>query len=165
MTSRFLAVFLVASGVVLMAESEFDHVVRAIEVHYHTKRTHIPFLGLANVFVKVARPAGASEFKLAIFEDLDSIGDRDDRELDQFMRELSSSRLHPLVRVHSHRDRESVYIFAGDDFGKETRMLIATFQRDQATVIQVKVDMNELLKWIGSPEDASNFFNKHGDDR
>ena len=38
MSSRFLAVFLVASGVVLMAESEFDHVVKAIEVHYHTKR-------------------------------------------------------------------------------------------------------------------------------
>jgi hypothetical protein len=160
MSARFLAVFLAASGVVLIGDSEFDHVVRAIEVHYQTKRTHIPFLGVANIFVKVAHPAGASEFKLAIFEDLKSIGSRDEQELDQFMRELSSGRLHSLVRVHSRRDGESVYIYAADE-GRSTRMLIATFQRDQATVIQVKVDMNALLKWIDSPDEASSFFGKH----
>jgi len=163
MTPRFLAIFLIASGVVLMGDSEFDYVVKAIETHYHTKRTHIPFLGLANVVVKVAHPAGASEFKLAVFDDLDAISDRDDRELDRFMHDLSSTRLHPLVRVHSHRDREAVYIFATDQ-GRETRMLIATFQSDQATVVQVKVDMNELLKWIDSPKDASSHFGKHDDD-
>ena len=121
MSARLLAVFLAASGVVLIGDSEFDHVVRAIEVHYQTKRTHIPFLGVANVFVKVAHPAGASEFKLAIFEDLKSLGSRDEQELDQFMRELSSGRLHPLVRVHSRRDGESVYIYAADE-GRSTRM-------------------------------------------
>jgi hypothetical protein len=160
MSARLLAAFLVASGVTLIADSEFDHVVKAIEVHYGTKHTHIPFLGLANVFVKVAHPAGASEFKLAVFEDLGAIDSRDERELDRFMHDLSSSRLHPLVRVHSHRDGESVYIYAGDE-GKSTRMLIATFQRDQATVVEVKVDMNALLKWIDSPEEASSFFGRH----
>ncbi len=161
MSARLLAVFLVASGVVLIADSEFDHVVKAIEVHYHTKRTHIPFLGVANLVVKVAHPAGASEFKLAVFEDLKSIGDSDERELDQFMHEFSSTRLRPLVRVHSQRDGQSIYIYASDDDARSTRMLIATFQRDQATVIQVKVDMNELLKWIGSPDEASSFFGRH----
>lgn len=164
MTARFLAAFLVASGVALVADSEFDHVVRAIETHYHAKRTHIPFLGLANVVVKVAHPAGASEFKLAVFEDLGSLSDSDDRDLDRFMHELSSSRLHPLVRVHSRRDHESVYIYASGEDGRSTRMLIATFQSDQATVIQVRVDMNELLKWIDSPMEASSFFGKHDDD-
>jgi hypothetical protein len=77
------------------------------------------------------------------------------------MHEFSSSRLRPLVRVHSQRDGESIYIYASDDEARSTRMLIATFQRDQATVIQVKVDMNELLKWIGSPDEASSFFGHH----
>jgi hypothetical protein len=163
MSTRFLAVFLVASGVTLIADSEFDHVVKAIEVHYGTKRTHIPFLGLANVFVKVAHPAGTSEFKLAVFEDLGSMDYREEQELDRFMHGLSSSRLHPLVRVHSRRDGEAVYIYAGDE-GKSTRMLIATFQRDQATVVEVKVDMNALLKWINSPEEASSFISKHDEE-
>lgn len=164
MSTRFLAVFLVASGVVLIADSEFDHVVKAIEVHYHTKRTHIPFLGVANVFVKVAHPAGTSAFKLAIFEDLKSIGEDDERELDQFMHEFSSNRLRPLVRVHSRRDGESIYIYADDDEARSTRMLIATFQRDQATVVEVKVDMNALIKWVGSPDEASSFFGRHSSD-
>ena len=163
MSAKILAVFLAASGVVLMGESEFDNVVHAIEIHYQTKRTHIPFLGLANVFVKVARPAGTSEFKLAVFEDLKSLGSRDEQELDHFMRDLSSGRLHPLVRVHSRRDGESVYIYAASE-GRDTRMLIASFQRDQATVVQVKVDMNALLKWIDSPDEASSFFGKHDSD-
>jgi len=163
MTSRFLATFLLASGVVLMGDSEFDHVVKAIETHYHAKRTHIPFLGLANVVVKVAHPAGASEFKLAVFEDLGDLSDVDDRELDRFMHDLGSSRLRPLVRVHSRHDHDSVYIFAADE-GRDTRMLIATFERDEATVIQVKVDMDQLIKWINSPQEASRTFGKHGDD-
>lgn len=163
MTWRFLAVFLAASGVVLIADSEFDHVVKAIEVHYHTKRTHIPFLGLANLVVKVARPAGTSEFKLAVFEDLKSSGDSDDQELDRFMHDFSSSRLRPLVRVHSRRDGDSIYIYADDDEARSTRMLIATFQRDQATVVEVKVDMNALIKWIGSPDEASSFFRSRDD--
>jgi len=164
MTARFLAAFLAASGVVLVGDSEFDHVVKAIETHYHAKRTHIPFLGIANVAVKIAHPAGASEFKLAVFEDLGEITDQDKQELDQFMHSLSSARLHPLVRQRSRRDRQSVYIFASGDEEKSTRMLIATFERDEATVIQVKVDINELLKWIDSPMEASSFFGKRGDD-
>jgi|HubBroStandDraft_6_1064221.scaffolds.fasta_scaffold300809_2 hypothetical protein len=161
MNARFLLAFLTASGVILIGDSEFDHVVKAIEVHYHTKRTHVPFLGLANMVVKVAHPAGASEFKLALFEDLDAIDDRDEQELDQFMGGLSTGRLRSLVRVHSRRDRESIYIYADDDDSRSTRMLIATFQHDQATVVQVRVDMNALIKWIGSPEEASNVFSKH----
>ena len=115
------------------------------------------------MFVKVAHPAGTSEFKLAVFEDLKAIDDRDEQDLDRFMHDFSSSRLHPLVRVHSRRDGESVYIYADDDDARATRMLIATFQRDQATVVEVKVDMNALLKWIGSPDEASNVFSRHDD--
>jgi hypothetical protein len=152
MTARFLPAFLAASGVLLIGDSEFDHVVKAIEVHYHAKRTHIPFLGVANLVVKVAHPAGASEFKLAVFDDLDAIDDRDERELDQFMSSLSTGRLRSVVRVHSSRDRDAIYMYADSDDSSSTRMLIATFQRDQATVVQVKVDVNSLIKWIGSPD-------------
>jgi len=164
MTARFLAAFIVASGVVLVADSEFDQVTRAIEVHYHTKRTHIPFLGVANFFVKVTRPAGTSEFKLAVFEDLKDLDRSDERDLDRFMYGLSSSRLRPMIRVHSRHDNESVYIFAGDDFGSTTRMLIATFGRNDATVIQVKVNVDQLLKWIDSPLEAGHFGRQDHDD-
>lgn len=153
MTTKFLAIFLAGYSLAIGGDNEFDHVVKAIESHYGTRRTHIPFMGLANFAVRVAHPAGTSEIKLAVFEDLKTLGDGDQRELDHFMNSLSSRDLHPLVRVRSRRDDEATYIFAGD-FSKSTRLLIATFQPSEATVIEVKVDVNTLLKWINHPDDA-----------
>jgi len=153
MNPKLLALFLAGYSIALGGDSEFDHVVKAIENHYGTKRTHIPFMGLANFAVKVAHPAGTSELKLAVFEDLKTLGDNDQRELDRFMDSLSSRDLRPLVRVRSHRNDEATYVFAGD-FGKSAKLLIATFEPSEATVVEVKVDLNTLMRWINHPEDA-----------
>jgi hypothetical protein len=153
MTARFLAVFLAGYACALGGDAEFDHVVKAIESHYGTRQTHIPFMGLASFAVKVAHPAGTSGFKLAVFDDLRIRGDRDEAELDHFMQTLYSSGLRPLVRVHSRRGGAATYIYAGDA-GRSTRLLIAAFDRSEATVIEVKVDANTLMKWINDPDDA-----------
>ena len=163
MRVRLLALLLTAASAAYAGGGEFDRIVQAIESHYCTTRTHIPLMGMANLFVKVARPAGASGFKLAVFENLGSspsYGEHD--ELDQFMRHLSGSGLHSLVRVHSRANGESTYIFAGEA-GRSTRMLIATFQRNEATVVEVKVSMDTLLKMIESPEHAGTFLDSRAD--
>ena len=144
-------------GVGGAGDSELDRIVQAIESHYGTKRTHIPLMGVANLFVKVAHPVGASGFKLAVFENLESSPSYGRHaELDEFIRGISGSSLHPLVRLHSRANNESTYIFAGEA-GRSTRMLIATFQRNEATVIEVKVSMETLLKMVESPERARKF--------
>ncbi len=158
MRVRLLALLLAASGAAFAGDKEFDYVVQAIESHYGTTRTHIPFMGVADFFVKVARPAGTSGFKLAVFENIESSpGYREQAELDQFMRNLSGSGLHPLVRAHSRRDGESTYIYMGEA-GRSTKMLIATFQRNESTVIEVHLNMNTLLKTLEAPELAGKFF-------
>jgi hypothetical protein len=158
MKTRLLAMLLAASSAAFGADWEFDQIVKAIESHYGTERTHIPFMGVANFFVKVAHPAGASGFKLAVFENLQSSsGYRDQADLDPFMSHLSGSGLHPLVRVHSRRNGESTYIYTGE-VGKSTKMLIATFERNEATVIQVNVNMHTLLQTLKDPEHAGKSF-------
>jgi hypothetical protein len=157
MRMRLLALLLAASSATYAAGSEFDRIVKAIESHYGTPRTHIPLMGVANLFVQVAHPAGTSGFKLAVFENLGSSPSYGEHaELDQFMRHLSGGGLHSLVRVHSRANHESTYIFAGEA-GRSTRMLIATFQRNEATVVEVKVSMEMLLKMVESPEQAGKF--------
>ena len=166
MSSRLLALFLAAVSAAYGADREFDRVVKAIEKHYGVKRTHVPLLGVANLFVKVARPAGTSGFKLAVFEDLPSPSPYDDRvELDRFMDDVCRGGLHALVVTHSRRDGESSYILAGE-VGKSSELLIATFERHEATVIQVTVDMDTLLKMIGTPDEAHRMFRQQdrGDD-
>ncbi len=158
MRMRCLAALLSVSATAFGADREFDRVVKEIESHYATRRTHIPLLGVANFVVEVGRPAGASGFKLAVFQDLGSSREYDGpADLERFMDGLSSGRLHPLIRVRSQRSGESTYIYTGDA-GKSTKMLIATFQRRQATVIQVKVNMDTLMKTIASPGSAGKSF-------
>jgi len=166
MSSRLLALFLAAVSAAYGADREFDRVVKAIEKHYGVQHTHIPLMGVANLFVKVARPAGASGFKLAVFEDLPSPSDFGDRvELDRFMDDVCRGGLHALVVTHSRRDGESSYILAGE-VGQSSELLIATFERHEVTVIQVKVNMETLLKMVGTPDEAHRMFRQQdgGDD-
>ncbi|HXI44608.1 MAG TPA: hypothetical protein VNH83_31780 [Bryobacteraceae bacterium] len=157
MRVRLLALLLTAVSAAHAGENEFDRIVKAIQLHYGTSPTHIPLMGMANLFVKVARPAGTCGFKLAVFENLGSSPSYGvHAELDQFMRSLAGSSLHPLVRVHSRANAESTYIYAGE-LGRSTRLLIATFQRNETTIVEVRVSMDALLKMIESPRQAAMF--------
>lgn len=151
-----MAAVLLAAGAAFAGDAEFDRLVKAIESRYGTRPMHIPFLGVASFFVKVARPEGASGLKLAIFEDLKSPDAGDWRERDRFMDTLTGLELHPLVRVHSRRNGEATYIFVGpaSKSSKTTRVLIATFERNEATVIEVKANIERLLKSLEEPEHA-----------
>jgi hypothetical protein len=163
MKHPLLPLFLAAVGTVYGADWEFDHVVHAIESHYHVKRTQIPLMGVANFMVKVVRPAGTTGFKLATFEDLQA-DDRDPLDLDRFMDEVSSGGLHRLVVTHSRPQGESTYILAGE-VGKSTKMLIASFERNEATVVEVQVNVEELLRIIGAPDEAHNLLGQKRGDR
>ena len=165
MRARLLGILLLASCALPGADREFDRIVTAVESHYGIKRTHIPLMGVANLFAKVARPAGASGFKLAVFENLNPArGYGDTADLDQLFDDLSAGGLHPVVRVHSGRTGESTYICTGAA-GKSTKMLIATFERNEATVIEVQVNIDLLMKTIGAPELAGKTFGLHRQDR
>lgn len=118
----------------------------------------IPLVGVANFFLSVARPEGAAGFRLAVFEDLKFDVDGDGAALDGIMAEASEG-LHPLVRVRSRRDHEWTYIYTGEA-GKTTRMLIATFGRSNATVVEVKLSMDALLRALADPARTGKLFAK-----
>jgi hypothetical protein len=156
-----LLIAVMASGAAYAGDGEFDRIVKAIESRYGTKPVHVPFMGLANFAVKVAHPEGAGAFHLAVFEGLKDLrsGEEDPgewRERDHFMDTLASKNLRPLVRVHSRHDGEATYIFMGpaSKSGKSTRLLIATFERDQATVIEVQANIEKLLDSMQEPAHA-----------
>jgi len=156
MSTRLLAVFLAASAAAFGADREFDRLVKAVESRFGVQRTHIPLMGVANFFVKVARPEGATGFKLAVFEDLRFDGDG--AALDRIMADASEG-LHPLVRVRSRRDHEWTYIYTGEA-GKSAKMLIATFERNEATVIEVQLSIDALLRSLGDPARTGKMFAK-----
>jgi hypothetical protein len=165
MKQRALALLLAAASTACGADWEFDRVVKAVENFYGVKQTHIPLMGVANFVVKVAHPAGASGFKIAVFEDLPSaLNDEGQRALDRLMRDVTSRGLQPLVVTRSRRNSESTYLLAGE-IGKSTRLLIATFERHEATVVEVRVDMHKLLQLIGFPDEVHKLTRTGQDDR
>ena len=148
MKTRFLALLLCGTSAALAADLGFDRLVRAIEFHYSAKRTHIPFMGVANLVVKVAHPAGTKDFKLALFEKLNA--EDDPAAVDRILHELAGKGLRPMIRQQSRRSGESTLTFAGEA-GKDTKMLIANFGRNQATVVQVTVNAETLMKTLEEP--------------
>ena len=156
-TVAVVASLLLITGAAFAGDSEFDRIVKAIESHYGAQPEHIPFLGLANFALKVAHPEGAAGLKLAVFEGLRDLRTDEDPHAwhlrDHLMDSLASSTLHPMIRVHSRHDGEATYIFMGPS-GKQTRLLIATFERDEATVVEVKADVEKLLESLDDPVHA-----------
>jgi hypothetical protein len=130
-----------------LAENDFDSLVRSMENYYGMKKTYIPFMGVANLFVKVARPAGTKDFKLAIFEDVrrdrhPSVEELDNRFLTRGWK--------PFVRVMSNKKRERVQIYARPS-GRDHELLVTTFEDHEAVMVRVKVNAENLAKWVNNP--------------
>src|SRR3982751_485447 len=75
------AVLSAASQTARANDPEFDAITNHLKLHYNAKRVHIPFLGLANFFVKIIKPAGVKSFKVAIFQDLNFVSSETGSEL------------------------------------------------------------------------------------
>lgn len=150
--ARLAAVVLAAASVA--SAGPFDTVVTAIETHFGATRTRIPGMGWANLALMLAHPGGAREVHIALFKDLhtDLDGDKQ-REVDKLMDTVASAELRPLIRTRSGERGEATYIFSGE-VGKTTQLLVATFNSKQATVVEVRVDLETLMRWIQSPDVA-----------
>jgi hypothetical protein len=147
--SRLLIALLALSSAAWSADWEFDRVVNAIEHQYGVRRQHIPLMGLANFVLKVVRPGGATGFKLAVFEDLKS-DEQDLEAMDRFMDKIGESNMHRLLRAHSQRGSESAYLYLSEP-GRSTKMLLVTFGRNEATVVQVNLNIDALMKLLSNP--------------
>lgn len=148
---RAVALAILAAGLgasALAADRDFDAVVKSFEARYGIRRTRVPLFGMVNFFVKVARPAGTKDMKLAIFEDLPII----DAEVDgpNLLAGTLGPEWKPFVRVHSRRDNETVTIYA-KMAGKDMRILMAVLEPREAVIMQLKVNKKALQRWFEDP--------------
>lgn len=119
---------------------DFDGVVRRMESHFQKRRLWIPFLGAINFVSNVARPLGASDFKLAVIED---IGRRGAAPVIPFRPHWK-----PIVRVRE-RDGESVDILAREDGHRSVKLLMMVVDDDDAVVMQMRMEPTRFLEFVG----------------
>ena len=139
-------------------DPEFDAITRHLKLVYQAKRVSIPFLGLANFFVKIVRPAGVKSFKVAIFENLNFTGGKTDAGLSSVMRSALSPEWQPLVRVRS-RDGEQVYVY-GREAGENVKLMVVTIDHSDAVVARVKLSPKRLSEFLNNPKILGIYVNK-----
>ncbi len=134
------------------AEREFSDVVRVISEEFHTRPTSIPFFGLVNVFTETLRPAGARHIDLAVFEHL-SDRDRDGRNLMESVQNAVGRSWKPFIKVRSLKTgaEETVLVYMRQE-GRDWRLLVTSVERDEATVLQLRLNAEALVQWINDPE-------------
>jgi hypothetical protein len=131
-------------------DREFDYIVRSMEAEFGQKRMFIPFLGVANFFVKTIRPAGARDLKLAVFEGVARYRHPSDERLDQILTLQSGQGWARFVRVQSKRNPERVNIYARR-VNKDWELFVTSVERNEAVFIRVRVNPDGLARWVENP--------------
>ena len=156
--TRPLAALVVAATLISAAapaaradDPEFDAITRHLKSHFNARRVSIPFLGLANFFVKVVRPAGVKSVKVAIFEDLSFAPGRSGAGgFNAVMRDALSPEWQPLLRTRS-RDGEQLFVYAREA-GENIKLMVVTIDRTDAVVARVKLSPKRLAEFLRDPK-------------
>ncbi len=135
-----LAAALLAPAVA--SAGDFDRMVREFSRQSGAAQTRIPFFWLARAAVAVVQPAGASELNLAIFENASFEAERFSRLTDAAI----FGDWKPIVRVRSKRG-ESTNIYAKPG-GREVHLLIATYEKNEAAFVEVRVNPEALMHFV-----------------
>jgi hypothetical protein len=118
---------------------DFDGVVKSVETHYQRKRLRIPFLGVVSFFSQAARPLGASDFKLAVIEDVRDRNAPPDLTFSENWR--------PVIRVRE-RNGESVNIMAREDGRHTVKLLMLVVDHSDAVVMQMRMTPTRFLEFV-----------------
>jgi len=142
MRRLLLGALLLRLSVSTLGASDFDWMIREFSRQSGAKPLHIPMFGLARLFVGVARPAGTSDLHLAVFEDTRLAPERLTALMDSTVGEVWK----PMIRVRSRNGESTNIYFQG--LGKNVRLLLGTFEHGEATLIEVRIKPEGLVKFV-----------------
>ena len=147
------AVALFALALPLRAgDATFQAVVARVERNLGIRQERIPGMGLASFFVRVARPAGVSSFRMAIFGDVSSCHGEAGKAFREEVERAARGEWSPLIRVADRRSGELTSVL-GQQVGKRMKLLIAVVDDDDAVLIEMKVDADMLRDWLNDHDE------------
>jgi hypothetical protein len=133
-------------------DKSFSSVVKHIKSNYGAKQQG--FYGammFARFVVKVVRPAGVKNFKVALLKDL-NLSERPDRtEFHEATRRLIGNEWQPLVQFNSSRANQYTHVYVQHS-KSDVKLLVVTLQRNEAVVAQTKFSPEKLIKFIDDPK-------------
>lgn len=129
-------------------DREFHEIVNRMAQTYGKKP--MPFMGFVSFAARFAQPEGVSDFKMAIFDGVNTGLSPDAARFDAFVQGVAGSNYHPLVRVRSGRDSEQTYIYVREA-GSGWEMLLVTVEPSDAVVMKMHLNPEAMERWIDDP--------------
>jgi len=133
------------------ADREFRDVVEALSDAFRSRPMKIPLMGLVNAVAFVARPAGTRHIDIAVFEDLDTRG-TNGRDISATIRNAVGGPWKPFLQIRRTNDGrdENVLVYMRQQ-GRDWKLLLASVERRQATVVQLALNPEALERWLKDP--------------
>lgn len=138
----------------LASDNSFSSVVKHIKSNYNAKQQgFFGMVTIARLAVKIAKPAGVKNFKVAMLRELDySRGPRPGQsEFHAFIRSKIDPIWSPLVEYSSPREKQWTYVYSSQD-KQDVRVLVVTMQQEQAFVVQTKFSPEKLIEFMNDPK-------------
>ena len=143
-----------APTIALAGDESFSSVVKHIKSNYHAKQQG--FFGamrLARLAVKIIKPAGVKNFKVALLRDLDysEAPGQQGGEFHSFIRSKIDPTWTPLVQYSSPREKQWTYVYVSRE-KEDVKLLVVTLQAKDAVVLQTKFSPDKLVEFMNNPQ-------------
>ena len=143
-----------APTIALAGDESFSAVVKHIKSNYHAKQQG--FLGammLARLAVKIIKPAGVKNFKVALLRDLDysEAPGPQGGQFHSFIRSKIDPVWTPLVQYSSPREKQWTYVYVSRE-KEDVKLLVVTLQAKDAVVLQTKFSPDKLVEFMNNPQ-------------
>lgn len=142
MRSILAAVILLFAATGCANGSEFRSLCRAVGSEPGVKRQWIPFMGLARTGVRMIKPSGVHDLRLAVYEHPNGLRGSNPR-LDAEIGRITEEGWTPMVRVtEAGGGRTTVWIRPQGDL---MDMLVLAHDSEESVVVHMKVDSERLM--------------------
>jgi hypothetical protein len=150
--SRIGAIALLLAVLAIPASADdFSTVVKQVESHYGVRQLHPRLIGFMFFLLKPAMwGSGVSGMRVAAFEEETRSFTPSTTDLEKIMRRALSPKWKPFVRVDSRRDGEATVLYA-DVSGKHMHLIVASVERHEIAVVQMKIGDKAFKRWYGDP--------------
>lgn len=150
----FIVLLALASVPARADDNSFSTVVKHIKSNYKARQQS--FFGMmmfARLAVKIAKPAGVKNFKIALLRDLDyGEGPRPNSpEFHAFIRSQIDAVWSPLLQYSSPREKQWTYVYALHE-KDDIKVLVVAMQEHDAFVLQTKFSPEKLIEFMNNPQ-------------
>lgn len=133
--------------------SDLNRVVRTLEADLGVRHTHIPMLGMAMFVGKVATGFQMPGVKLAVFDD-SRLSEHSPQELEAALLKALGPAWSPIVKSISRHGDEQNWIYMREN-GKKWQMFIATVEKNELSLVEVKISEGEMRRWINETDEMA----------